>query len=192
MENGAGHQQQLSEIHEMITEARSRFTGGGVVAVVWGLLSAAALTIGGLGLIRNAWILWATHNVLGWAFTLLWFRHETRSEGRVSLRGRYVLRLWAAITLAVWVTLGALSSRGADIELGLTALLPVLLGIGILATGLLSESMFSQCVGTALLVAGPALTVFAPRSVAPALAIAAIALVALLWGVGSWLVKEKA
>ena len=187
MADQSNHEEQLAEIHEIIAETRSGFTGGGLIALVWGVLSAAAYAIIALAVVQNYWVVWGTHSALGWATTLVWFRRESRVEGRISLRGVSVLRLWASITLAVWLCIWALCA-GAQ---GLSALLPILLGLGVVATGLISESVFSQCVGVGLMVAGTATAVFAPRSLTDLLTMAVVVLAGLIWGAGSWLVKER-
>ncbi|MCE5315581.1 MAG: hypothetical protein ABFD49_09350 [Armatimonadota bacterium] len=191
MRNEADYKKQISDIQEIIAETRSGYTGGGVIALVWGLLSALAFAVSIWGSLNNTWAIWIIHSLLGWTFTLLWFSRENRTEGRVSLRGRYTLRLWAVITLAIWTSLGLLPSLGIDLSLGISALLPLLLGLGVFTTGLLSESGFSQCIGVALLLSGPAITMFAPPSRGPAYALAAIILISLVWSVGSWLIKGK-
>ena len=68
MSGEVGPEQQLSQIQEMISETRSTYTGGGIIAMVFGLLTAVAFAVIALRLVPNTWVVWAVHNCLGWAF----------------------------------------------------------------------------------------------------------------------------
>ena len=194
MTNDSDYQQQVSEIHEVIAEARSGIAGGGFVTLVWCALTAAAVLLSVFGLVRgvaghNA--MWVTHNGVGWAITLLWFQRESRREGRVSLRGRLILRTWAMITLAIWLCVGV-SGRlaGTDGNAILTALLPLLAGIGIFSTGTLCENNFSQGLGVALALVGVGLALFAPQGIAGLLVMLSLIVGVLVWGLASWRATE--
>ena len=188
IEEDSDYGKQLSEIHEIVTEGRSRFTGGGAIALVWGVLTAAAIAITlafpGLGP-RTAWV-WAGHNVMGWTLTLVLVQQMSQRHGRVSRRGQYILRTWAVWTLAIWISAYMVHS---GIEFA--GIMSLIVGMGIFVTGLLSESRFSQTVGVAALIVGPGLAMFAPRGLAYVLALGSMVLMIIAFGIGSWVVREK-
>lgn len=185
MSEGLNPEQQLSEVQGIIAESRSQFSGGGIVAVVFGLLTAAAFAVMAMGLVQNTLVVWAVHNCLGWGFTLVWFQRESKIEGRVSQRGISVLRLWAAVNLAVWLCVWSLG------PIAQCAVVPVLLGLGVVGTGLISESTFSQCMGVLLMASGPVIVAFASGSLAWYLVGGALVGIGIIWGAGTWLVKER-
>ncbi|HIJ73360.1 MAG TPA: hypothetical protein HPP83_04580 [Candidatus Hydrogenedentes bacterium] len=180
--------EQLSEIHRFISEARATFSGGGVVGLVWGLLTALVILIALVfrpsGGAQTA--IWAAHNALGWTFTLVWFHKMSQQEGRVSLRGKFILRLWAMVTLAIWLSILVFSEFSMWREKSaLCAFIALFLGMGVFGTGLLSESLFSQIVGVVLSVVAVLTAVLLPRH-ATLLILVLIAATPVVWALGGW------
>ncbi len=192
MEKHAEYDKQLSEIHDIITETRSKFTGGGTIALVWGVLSAiaVAITILSPGLGSRIMYVWAAHNVLGWSATLTISHQINERYGRVSKRGQDVNRTWAVWTLAIWTVVLILNTSGVH-PLVFAGILTLLVGMGIFVTGLISESRFSQIMGVAEMLIGPGLAVYGPRDSGFAMAFVSLVVIVIAWGIGSWVVREK-
>ncbi len=160
--------EQLAEIQGHIAETRPDRSGAGAIGGVWGALSVAAILIllfahlnGPLQL-----ALWATHNALGWAFTLYWTHRDWRRTGRKSARDRLTLRLWAMLTLPVWLSILVLANTDGAANSLTTFFVVLWLGAGVFGTGLLHESSYSQGIAVAWMVAaaGCALGVSPPLS----------------------------
>jgi len=187
-------QRQESEIRGFIAESRSQFTGGGLIAVVWAALTAVAF-------ILWVWVipprreavtaLWMAHNALGWIFTLVWHRWLIKKDGRVSLRDRMVLRVWAMVTLVLWLTLSILYQALPRSAAPLLALLTLFLAMGIFVTGLLSESTFSQLLGVVLAILTAAFSRFLPPGSAVVAVMVTVVAMGLIWGLGTWFPKAE-
>lgn len=180
-------EQQLSEIRHIIAETQATSPGGGIVGLVWAVLTGLALVCLATRVVPDTWAVWAIHNLLGWAFTLAWFQQASKTEGRVSKRGISVLRLWAGITLAIWLLIWSLIPNAA----GILAALPVLLGLGVLATALTYDDNFGQCTAVLMMISGPIIVLAAPASIAWVLIDAAVVGLGLVWGISSWLIKRR-
>jgi hypothetical protein len=193
MEENAEYGKQLSEIHEIISESQCKFTGGGAIALVWGVLTAIAVAVmilfPGLGA-RTMWV-WVAHNVLGWTTTLSMAHWMEQKHGRVSRRGQSITRTWAVWTLAIWIMVGILNTSGSNLGLVFAAIMTLIVGMGIFVTGMIGESRFSQIMGVAAMVIGPGLAVYAPNGLRYALAFGSMVVIIIAWGIGSWVVREK-
>lgn len=193
MEKNEEYGKQLSEIHEIISESRHKLTGGGVIALVWGILTAVAVTIMvmmprlGEGL-RTVWIV---HNVLGWTITLSIVHYLSRRYGRVSKRGNRIMHTWAVWTLAMWTVVSIMNNLLGHPGLMFAGMMSLVVGMGMFVTGLLGESRFSQIMGVATMVIGPGLAMYAPKDQAGALAYGSMVFIIIAWGIGSWVVREK-
>ncbi|MFC1734797.1 hypothetical protein ACFL1X_01675 [Candidatus Hydrogenedentota bacterium] len=182
-------QKQVDEIHQFISESRSTFTGGGAVGIVWGILTAAGVLA--LFIIRPGSIgqcaIWATHNALGWTFTLLHYHYEAKRDGRVSLRDKQVTQLWAMVTLVLWMTVFTLLRSYPSFPFTpFTAVLAFIMATGMFATGLLSESMFTRIMAVAfvLVVMGIAMTVH--TDMGGVYILVSMALISIIWGLGTF------
>lgn len=193
MEKHAEYDKQLSELHEIITESRHKLIGGGVIALVWGILTAIAVTIMvmkpnlGEGL-RNVWIV---HNILGWTITLTISHYLNKRYGRVSKRGTSIIHTWAVWTLAIWTIVSIMNNLMSHPGLMFASLMSLLVGMGMFVTGLIGESRFSQIMGVVAMVVGPGLALYGPAHTAGAWAYGSMVFLILAWGVGSWVVREK-
>ena len=189
MEQKLDIQSQLSEIQERIAESRAQWSGGGLIGGVWAGLTFAVLLIALVfrppGYVQT-W-LWLAHNGLGWAFTLVWWEYASHKAGRKSLRDRSTLRLWAVLTLAIWLCMFAANGpMRVSAEVLPVFLVSILLGIGCFGTGLLSESTLSQVVGVSWLVfAGTCAFLTTPPFTSTAL-IAGLVVAFLIWVLGRW------
>jgi hypothetical protein len=187
-------QSQLTEIQERISESRVQWSGGGLIGGVWAGLTLLVLFMSIVfrppGNVQT-W-LWLAHNALGWIFTFTWWEYESRKAGRRSLRGQFTLRLWAALTLAIWLCIFAVS--------GSTRLLPevlpfffvsILLGIGCFGTGLLSESRLSQALGVLWLVYTGMCAFLTAPPVTLIMLIAGLVVALLTWVLGGWYATRR-
>ena len=170
----------LSEIDRLMRESRDRQHSGWPIPLCWGLLTLAALA-------ASWWIartkapghakalIWATHNLLGWAFTFYWKGRERAATGRDSLKGQGVGKIWAMYTLAMWLTMW--EAHGVSV-----ALLCTLNGLALLSTGVVLESLAPQVLGVSLAVFGTAFPALAP-SMGVAGDLIAMPVAMLLWAV---------
>lgn len=193
MERDSEYAKQLSEIHEIISESQCKFTGGGAIALVWGVLTAIAVAVmllfPGLGE-RTIWV-WIAHNVLGWTTTLSMTHWMSRKLGRVSKRGQSITRTWAVWTLAIWTVVAILNTSASHPGLVFAGVMSMLIGMGIFVTGMLGDSRFSQITGVAAMVIGPGFAMFAPHGLRYELALGSMVVIIVAWGIGSWIVREK-
>lgn len=193
MGNESEYNKQLSEIHEILTESRCTFAGGGTPALVWGVLTAVAVALNfkARALHLDPLMIWAGHNLLGWSAMLILFRHAFKEQGRVSLRSRYTLYTWGVMTLAIWLSVFMLLKFAPDSDLLIFTDIGLFVGMGIFVTGLIGESRFSQILGILLLAGEPALALSGLGGRSPLVALSGLVAAILIWGLGSWLVREK-
>ncbi len=151
-------QEQLSEIHRLLADARTDLPGVVGFVSVWAALTLAVLLTTSVDAVTHRvghTGLWAIHTMLGWSYTLLWSRRIARQTGRSFFRLRVLLRVWGMVTAAIWLTSFAVYAAQTHQVNPMPFLIAMFVGIGVFVTGILMESAFSQGLGVALgIVAG--------------------------------------